>query len=295
VKSEHFALQKLGEGVGATIATPRGAAVSNSGIVDLGDATLVFDTTLTPRAARDLSAAAVELTGRPPALAANSHWHLDHLLGNSEFAALPIFATRRTLEILVEKQAALEGELTPDALARDLSELERGAPASSDPDRAALTSMSRWLLRDVASLRITAPSRTFEQRLRLPSERPAELISWGSGHTDSDAVLHLPDEGIVFAGDLVLANNHPSLSSGNPEHLREVLRQIERLNPEQVVPGHGPVSSVEAVEEFRQYLDAIQRVADERDDFEIPARYRSWGFEDGFEGNVRFLRARRRQ
>jgi cyclase len=295
VRSEHVALQRLGDGVGATIATPRGAAVSNSGIVDLGDATLLFDTTLTPRAARDLDAAAVELTGRRPGMAANSHWHLDHLLGNSEFAALPIFATRRTLQILIEKRTELGGELTADALTRDIAELERSPGVSHDPQRADLASMHRWLLADAAFLRLTPPTRTFERRLRLPSERHAELISWGAGHTDSDAVLYLPDDGILFAGDLILSGNHPSLSSGDPEHWHEVLREIERLHPERIVPGHGPVSSAEVCGEFQEYLRAVERVAEAGDGFEVPERYRSWGFADGFETNIRFLRARRKR
>src|SRR5271170_231214 len=209
LKSDHFVFEPLADGVGATIADPHGAAVCNSGIVDLSDATLVFDTTLTPRAAREVGAAALEFTGRRPTMAANSHWHLDHLLGNSEFAELPIFATRRTLEILIEKRRELEGELAPESLAREVAELEKSPAASADPEHFDLVSMCRWLLWEAGSLRITPPTRTFEQRLRLPSQRRAELISWGSGHTDSDAVLHLPEEGIVFAGDLVLSGNHP--------------------------------------------------------------------------------------
>jgi hypothetical protein len=46
--SEHFNYHELAEGVWAAIVKPTGLAASNSGIVDLGDRTLAFDTTLSP-------------------------------------------------------------------------------------------------------------------------------------------------------------------------------------------------------------------------------------------------------
>lgn len=62
--SEHFRLERLTDGVYVAIASDTGAATCNAGIVDLGDRTLIFDTFLTPRAAKDLRAAAAQLTGR---------------------------------------------------------------------------------------------------------------------------------------------------------------------------------------------------------------------------------------
>ena len=57
-QSEHFTYHELAEGVWAAIVIPTGLAASNSGIVDLGDRTLVFDTTLSPASAADLRSAA---------------------------------------------------------------------------------------------------------------------------------------------------------------------------------------------------------------------------------------------
>ena len=85
VSSVHFQLQIVANGVYATIAREGGAAIGNAGIVDLGDRTLVFDTFLTPQAAVDLHAAALEVTGRVPQLVINSHYHNDHIWGNQIF------------------------------------------------------------------------------------------------------------------------------------------------------------------------------------------------------------------
>jgi len=292
LKSEHFRVETLTEGVSATIADLRGLAVSNSAVVDLGEATLVFDTTFTPRAAEDLAKAALELTGRRPTLAANSHWHLDHMLGNSVFSALPIYATRRTREILLEKRGELEGELAPEKLTQDVAEIERLLAAGDPGVSADVLALNRSLLAEATTLRLTPPSHGFEQKFRFPSPRKVELLSWGSGHTDSDAVLHLPDEGIVHTGDLVLSGVHPSTGSGNPEHWLEVLDAIERLHPERIIPGHGPVTTLEAVGEMREYLTTVLRIAETPGPYEMPTRYAAWSFRDGFAQTIRFLRGR---
>ena len=84
-QSEHFTYHELAEGVWAAIVIPTGLAASNSGIVDLGDRTLVFDTTLSPASAADLRSAAEHLTGRHVAYVLNSHFHHDHVFGNAIF------------------------------------------------------------------------------------------------------------------------------------------------------------------------------------------------------------------
>jgi cyclase len=63
----HAELVDAGRGVHAVIAKPDRGAVGNAAIVDLGEETLVLDTHYSPAAARELRAAANELTRRPVA------------------------------------------------------------------------------------------------------------------------------------------------------------------------------------------------------------------------------------
>ena len=63
-KSEHFTYHELAEGVWAAIVIRTGLAASNSGIVDLGDHTLVFDTTLSSATAMELRTLAESLQDR---------------------------------------------------------------------------------------------------------------------------------------------------------------------------------------------------------------------------------------
>jgi TatD DNase family protein len=64
-QSKHFRLEELSDGVYAAIHIAGGAAISNAGIVDLGDRTVVYDAFMSPQAADDLRSAAEALLGRP--------------------------------------------------------------------------------------------------------------------------------------------------------------------------------------------------------------------------------------
>ncbi|MHB1393925.1 MAG: MBL fold metallo-hydrolase [Clostridia bacterium] len=84
-RCDYFTVEELAVGVYAAIATEEGGALSNSGIIDLGDMTVVFDTFLSVDAARKLRKLAEDITGRKTAYVMNSHSHFDHILGNCAF------------------------------------------------------------------------------------------------------------------------------------------------------------------------------------------------------------------
>ena len=115
--SPHFTIHELAQGVFAAIATRGGAAISNSGIIDLGDSTLIYDTFLTPQAAKDLRTAAIELTGRDPEIIVNSHYHNDHIWGNQVFSPQArIISTSQTRQLIqTEGKAELEWALANSA------------------------------------------------------------------------------------------------------------------------------------------------------------------------------------
>ena len=97
LKSEHFQLEELADGVYAAIASPGGRAFSNSGIVNLGDQTLVFDAFETRAAAGDLKSAAEQLTGHPVSTVIISHCHADHWGGNQVFDPETSIITTHTI------------------------------------------------------------------------------------------------------------------------------------------------------------------------------------------------------
>jgi glyoxylase-like metal-dependent hydrolase (beta-lactamase superfamily II) len=226
--------------------------VGNAGIVDLGGGTLVFDTFVTPGAARDLRAAAERVA--PVTGAVNSHWHGDHVRGNVVFADVPIAATTRTRELIADDLPRVE-------------ELKR------DPDV-----LARWP--DYAELEQVLPERLLDERSDLGG---AELLPLGAGHTRSDSVL-LAGE-VLFTADLVVAETHPWMGHGDPENWLTILDEIERLAPSVIVPGHGPVCDLGAVAGLRGYIESLLA------DPSRPAEP-GWGGAGTHERNAEFVRSR---
>ena len=294
--SDHYDFEAIGERVWAGIATPTGRSICNSGVVDLGAGVLVFDTGMTPSSAQDLRIAGDRLFGRMPSIVAVSHWHSDHTFGNRAFGNVPIWSTRPTREIVLQYAPELTAQLTRERQEADLKDLE--SKRSKMRTKGAKADFELWLqiqraiLASLDELKIVPPNQTFETRMELPGDRGAELISFGAGHTAADAVMFFPREKLLFAGDLLTQGVQPSMGSGDPEHWLIVLDELERLRPERIVPGHGPVISPEEIQVTRDYVLGVLKAAEAPKSALLPASIRKWEGSLGLQENLSFARAR---
>ncbi len=304
-KSKHFRLQRLADGVYAAIHIDGGAAIGNAGIVDLGDRTLIYDTLFTPQAGEDLRSAAEALFGRPIAAAINSHWHNDHIWGNQALSATTdIIATEETRRLII----ATRGHGAYDAfMASAEANLESTRAAfQATEDEGQRRQLALWIdyHRSVVemkpTLQVRPPNLTFTGRLAFHGPaRSAELLTYAGGHTESDAVLFLPQEGIAFLSDLLFIGHQPYLGGGDPDRLRHILAEVSDLAPKLLVPGHGPVGTADSLQAMSQYvttLDGLARkmVADGEaeekiDKMPIPQPYDAWLFAAFFPVNMHFL------
>ena len=303
-ESSFFRVEPVAEGVYAAIATDEDRVPGNAGIVNLGNETLIFDTFLIPHAARDLQAAAEHLTHQPIGWVVNSHWHGDHVLGNQVFAPpAAIISTPKTRQ-LIAKGVTAQIETAQQQLPGEIQTIQEQAKSESDPaKRQAMLQRVAGLegqLKVMRTLKLTLPQLTFDSQLDLHgSQRTATLLTYGEGHTESDAFLWLPDEGVVFAGDLVVIEGHPWMGHGNPDHWISTLDRMVSLGVRTVVPGHGPVGPVEAIQPMQHYLrDVVQLVRDavqagkskaEVQALKIPAAYGQWAGSEVFGWNMSTL------
>ena len=282
----HIEVEEVGPGAWASIARTDGHAVGNAGFVDVGDEVLVFDTHLAPQAAAELRHEAESRAAKPIAWIAVSHWHADHVVGTAAFPQVEVVGTERTRELM-------------SSVGRErLAEYRRGWPEeraelearlASEPDRREATELEIAATEAALAVEPRLPTQTFDE---LRDFGRAELLTYGGGHTESDAILWLADERIVFAGDLVLVRSQGWMGHGEPEEWLRILDRIEALEPARIVPGHGPVGDVSAIEELRAYITDVLRLAEEEGEPEAPARYAGWQFPDGTRRNVEFLRSR---
>jgi len=303
-QSEHFTLHELADGVWAASVKPFGLGMSNSGIVDLGDRTLVFDTTISPASAADLRNAAEDLTGRPVSCVLTSHWHRDHVLGNAVFAPeTEIYATMRTRELMVEHTptdiVALKKHW-PQQQVEWANQAKLAKDEAKRVDFEAGVRFAQAIINTFPQLQMRLPDHTFTEQLKFKGvKRTVEFVTFGGGHTDSDAMLYLPAERIIFTGDLLVVKNHPALLSGHPRDWLTILTQIKLLKPVQLMPGHGELGTLADVVLIERYLNETLRMAEENwraggtaesaAALPPPAFTEGWDYAAGFGQNMKFL------
>jgi len=90
-----------------------------------------------------------------------------------------------------------------------------------------------------------------------------ELLHWAPAHTSGDLVIYLPDEKIVFTGDIVATQLPDPLihleKNGSSEGWITTVKGITGLNADEFVPGHGDVQTKAAVQ--KRLTDATAKRA----------------------------------
>jgi cyclase len=227
-------VERVGDGAFASIAEEGDVAVGNAGFVDLGGETLVFDTHVSVAAGRELRAAAEEVGAVRTIVL--SHWHGDHVYGAAAFDA-NVVATTRTAELMHERTAERLAQLK-----------------ATPPEDFADTPFAELVHTELPSLELRYPYETFDD---VRGFGRATAITYGGGHTLSDAFLWLPEERILFAADLIVVGGHPWVGDGDVRAWPAILERIAALGPETIVPGHGDVSGPESIDFVRGYVEVL--------------------------------------
>ena len=175
----------------------------------------------------------------------NTHENGDHCWGNQLFEGAEIIAQR----LCAEAMGRSESPAAMQAIAAQTG--------SEDPAVAGLARrLADW---DFSGIEITPPTTTFEERLELDLDGvPVHLIHVGPAHTAGDLIVHLPEQGVVFAGDILFRLCTPIGWAGTSAGWGRALDRIVELAPEVVVPGHGPLCGVEGPREMKAYLEYVR-------------------------------------
>ena len=307
-ESEHFTIHQLAEGVFAAIATPLGAAYSNAGIIDLGDRTLVFDTFDTPAAARDLRTAAESLTGRMVTYVVISHVHSDHWMGNQVFPSSTIILSTHKIRAGMPEwgDEMLEHQQDPSEYKDYVRESEDRLAVEKDPSWQTTLKRSirraRHQLQSLPELELRYPDQTFEGNFVFHgSQRWVELRALGEGHSESDVVLLLPEDGIAFIGDLGFFSTQPFLPYGQLGTWKKHLLFFEASDFKTFVPGHGTIGTKADLALQRRYFEVLEQQvaaviqaggsAQDALKIDLPAPFDAWlaGGMGRFEANVNYM------
>jgi glyoxylase-like metal-dependent hydrolase (beta-lactamase superfamily II) len=175
-------------------------------------------------------------TSKPIRYAFDTHYHWDHTQGNSVLAdeGITVVCSQDCASEL-----AVKGKREWDQMSKRTDQYS------------------------LAPYRLQQPSVVFGDFMAIDDgERRLELRRVGPAHTIGDAVAFLPNEGILFTGDLCVnwrSGNNVSDPDADHPHWVQVLDDLAQWKVKTVVPGHGEVGSVETLRAQRAFLDDLWR------------------------------------
>ena len=187
----------------------------NTGIIIGDDAVLVLDTQATPVMAQDVIRRIREVTDKPIQYVLLTHYHAVRVLGASAYGAQQIIASQDTRDLIVER---------------------------GEQDKASEIGRFPRLFQNVESVPpgLTWPTITFSGKMTLwLGSLEVQLLQLGRGHTKGDTVAWLPQQKILFSGDLVEFDATPYAGDAYFKDWPATLDRIAALQPQQLVPGRG--------------------------------------------------------
>jgi glyoxylase-like metal-dependent hydrolase (beta-lactamase superfamily II) len=187
----------------------------NTGVIIGDDAVMVIDTQATPVMAQDVIRRIREVTDKPIRYVLLSHYHAVRVLGASAYGAEDVIASEDTRDLIVER---------------------------GEQDKASEIGRFPRLFRNVESVPpgLTWPTLTFRGRMTVwLGSLEVQLLQLGRGHTKGDTVAWLPQQKILFSGDLVEFDATPYAGDAYFEDWPATLDALAALGPEKLVPGRG--------------------------------------------------------
>lgn len=258
-ESEFFDLYKLSESTYGAIAKEDSMMGSNAGFIDIGDYLILIDTTLTAKATEDLKKASLQYTQKEPNFVVITHYHLDHIIGNSIFdKSTQIITSDRTLMNIRTESKKMYDQLK-DFDPEKIAELEESLKTETDEEKILDIQNDLRFLKGIRSVKfLREPNLTFKNGCIIHGDKKSvHLQSFKKAHTDGDVIVYIPEEKVLFAGDLLFANSDPWIGSGDPEGWLSVNDELMALDFKITVPGHGDIASKEEFSLESKYIKEL--------------------------------------
>jgi len=242
-------LREVGDGLYAYLQPDGSWGWSNAGLVVDGERTLLIDTLFDLQLTEQMLGA---MRRAVPAAASidtlvNTHANGDHCYGNQLVGGARIIASERTAAEMVE--------LPPGAMAA----LVEQAPQMGELGAFFLDCFGAF---DFRGIELTLPQETFSGALTVAvGDRKLELIEVGPAHTRGDTLVHAARERVLFSGDILFSGAHPITWAGPVSNWIAACERILAMDPELIVPGHGPLAGADAVRELKAYFEYLYEQA----------------------------------
>jgi len=235
-------LIEIGKDIYACLQDDRGFGWSNSGFINRGGG-LVVDSFWDLKHTKKMMDLYREKGPQPPKYLVNTHHNGDHTWGNQLFKGSEIIAHRHCVE-------AMKKDIGPQIL-----------KAMIDSDN--ISDELKWFVNDIrgfdfSGIQITLPDRIIDDNLELDlGGLPCRIIYVGPAHTAGDVIVYLPEDGIIFGGDVLWNSCTPIGWEGTYAKWLHAIDFVISLNPKVIVPGHGNLCGIKETLEVKEYFNHI--------------------------------------
>jgi glyoxylase-like metal-dependent hydrolase (beta-lactamase superfamily II) len=236
--------------------------ISNAGFVVTPDGVVVVDALGSPILAQKLITEIKKITPQKIVAVIVSHYHADHVYGLQEFKKIgaKIYAQG-------EARSYLSSETAKQRLI------------------ASRIDFSPWVNENT---KLISADVWIEQKTKLTIGKVDFFISRvGPAHAPEDLMVNVPSEKVLFAGDLVFRGRIPFVGNADSKGWLATLDEIEKLNPNIVIPGHGnysvkPAEDIVFTRNYLKYLrESMSKAAINLDPFEDAYKQTDWSEYEG--------------
>ena len=212
----------------------------NSGVIIGDDSVMVIEAQATPRLAQKVIDKVREVTDKPITHLCLTHYHAVRVLGASAFGAREIIMSEKARAMVVER-----GQEDWDSEFQRFPRLFEGH--ESIPG-------------------LTWPTTTFHGRMSVYlGQRRVDIMQLGRAHTAGDAVIYVPDQNVMFTGDIVEDRSACYCGDGHFHDWPGTLGNIRAWGLDAIAPGRGAALLG---------AEAVNRALDSTEDF-VTSTYRS--------------------
>lgn len=236
-------------------------------VISTGEGLVVVDTFYSPALARKArSVIDKEFPGLPVRYVILTHFHGDHVYGHQYFSdgisvahVNVIDRIGQYYELAQEALAATDQEIQGMEI-----QLKASEPGSDEASRLEnKLGGIRWRKENLSGFVPSQIDLAINSSATIVlGGKTFKIIYMGSGHTNSDLIVFVPEERLLITGDLVFYKWEPHIVlswGGDVLNNITILDKLIQMGDAifHVVPGHGPIGNIQAPKEHRSYLQEL--------------------------------------
>ncbi|MDF0595913.1 MBL fold metallo-hydrolase [Psychromarinibacter halotolerans] len=186
----------------------------NSGVIIGDDSVMIVEAQATPRLANKVIECVRSVTDKPITHLVMTHYHAVRVLGASAFNAPQVIMSEKARSMVVER-----GQEDWDSEFARFPRLFQGHE-------------------EIPGL--TWPTTTFNGRMSVYlGNRRVDIMQLGRAHTAGDAVVYVPDQNVMFTGDIVEYKSACYCGDGHFHDWPDTIENIRAWELDAIAPGRG--------------------------------------------------------